>query len=1242
MAERLAYLEAVVGADITEFRKSMRDIRNDVGILSETIQGIGGAARTMTFAFTAPMVALGTYAVQAASGFDAAMRNINSIMQLSEDKFAGLSAEVMNFAKTTRAGVVPATEALYSIFSAGITDQAKAMEVWKTSNQVAEAGLADLDQTTRAMTATMAAYQLNTDQATRVGNVWTQMVKIGVGSMGEFLTNAQKILPASANLGVSLEDMGATIAYLSQVGGGAAKAETAYSQVLTNMLKPTTAMSDAFRELGVQTGSQLIKKFGSVGAAVQALASVSDEISFAKMFSKTGLEGANILKNNVEGLSQAVKDFNNGLDTATLTAWEQQSKSFAFQWDLMKTSLEAVAIAIGTAIMPLITPLIKGFSDFLQKVTEINPELVQLGVIFVGAVAAAAPLIWLLTSLISPIGLIIGGIAALGVAFATNFDGMQDKVKNAITSIVGDLTPLKTTIDNFMADLFPKDAAPPEPQVIPVDRIIKINPPEGAPPISLYDFYDGEGFKDVVSWDDFMKLATKGGWKGGAIKAGDIVTISGIPGLAQETGTALGDGVTTWTQSRIDGWTPALKPEATTTIFDRLGVAVTNAWPALKTNLDTMWSNFTNWVTGTAIPALDGFGAKVLTAMAGWFDTSSSNFSGDTAVYDAVTGVLKTNVGAGVSDAAQSFADKFPALTAAMKTLFDNMGKWMEAEGIPTLARTIGFIGGRVAYMLGEALNSGWDFLAGGDASKAGDKLKTIVLDPLKEGVQDGFGGSGADPFARLAQKVEVAWSQMWTNIRSLANDALDPIMVKFRDFARDAKKTLADINEKLLGAQIILNPNDTKIQAAWGDAVITSDAAELSMKLEDSVNNYLAGSTLAINASEIVPQLTGQWGEKWATELAADITDPNGLMKALNIAVTTEDKTAMEVLIPITIAYQKTQNPTGSEVLNLMNATGMDAATVGGWLKDYYKDNPVMLAEIETSLNYLTVKPSADTKVDTTAVTDGKWISNAYGSGNSGTQIAGQAATELEIPIDAKVVPGDVNEATKSWADPVVANMPTAVMNAVAANSGDMDAAANSMTQPFVDAFTKAFAPEGSVTSVWGTFLTNFVTDVGTLQSTVDTKMPLVQSKMVTTMDSIGKAVNIAKDAIKDLAGQMNALNGQTVVFTIQSQAGGEAPTKGATAQNGTAQNQSNGTGAVGMQSIPFDNYIANLHRGEMVLNKGQADEYRSQAALPTQQQVQQVDNSSPTFNFYESTDFEKFMREAKRRGINLDKYRR
>ena len=139
MAERLAYLEAVVGADITQFRKSMRDIRNETGILSETINGIGGAARSATFAFTVPMVALGTYAVDAASKFDGAMRNINSLLLLGDENFKALSDEVLAFASTTRDGVIPATEALYEIFSAGVTDQEMAMSIWLTSTKVAEA-----------------------------------------------------------------------------------------------------------------------------------------------------------------------------------------------------------------------------------------------------------------------------------------------------------------------------------------------------------------------------------------------------------------------------------------------------------------------------------------------------------------------------------------------------------------------------------------------------------------------------------------------------------------------------------------------------------------------------------------------------------------------------------------------------------------------------------------------------------------------------------------------------------------------------------------------------------------------------------------------------------------------------------------------------------------------------------------------------------------------------------------------
>lgn len=1335
MAERLAYLEAVVGADITEFRKSMRDIRNDVGILSETISGIGGAARTMTFAFTAPMVALGTYAVQAASGFDAAMRNINSIMQLSEDKFVGLSAEVMNFAKTTRAGVVPATEALYEIFSAGITDQTKAMEVWKVSNKVAEAGLSDLTQTTNAMTATMSAYNLTTDQATRVGNVWSQMVKMGVGSLGDFLSNSQKILPLSAAMNISLEDMGATLAFLSQGGGGAAKAETAYAMMLSNMMKPTTAMTDALTKLGVKTGTELVAKFGSVSNAVMALRKNVDETTFNKMFSKTGLEAALRITGNIEGMTQATKDFNTALDTATMDAWEQQSKSFAFQWDLMKTSLEAVAITIGQAIMPLITPLVQGFSGFLQQVSDLNPELVQLGVIFVGAVAAAAPLIWLITSLINPIGLVIAGVTALSVAIGTNFDGMRDKVLSAISDIIGGLQPLKDTFDAFMTNLFPKspeEILPNSPVEVGFDSIVKINPPKGTPPISLYDFYQNEGFSEVTTWTDFMKLATKGGWKGGAIKGGDVITIdtSGLKMAGGQAGSAFRDSFQDKMHDAFGGMGGAGGgSEVKLTIFDRLQNAITAAWPKLQTALDSMWTNFSTWVTGTAIPKIDSFAGQVLGAISNWFDTSSSDFSGGTAVYDAVSGVMTTDVGGAAQDAAKNFQKSFPQLTAGLSTLFNNVANWITAEGLPTLARSIGFVAGRMASLFRDAISGLWSSISGSGVSVKGatDAAKTTMIDPLMQGISDGIGEAGnKNPFDAFTDKMSAmlllalgtwvltptvvsaiaapvitaittamtgvmvsptilgsiarlvagigtgmatafgalsvlgigaiiiaallsnediqnglkAWSGVWENLKLIAAIALNSIITKFMDMGRDLSSTLADIQMKVATAKLIINPNDAQAQIDFNNANITLQTNNLSQQLEDSVNGYLAGKPLNVNIPGLVATITGANGEQAAAALAAQITDPVSLSRAITKAMASNDTGALQMLIPVQIAYEGSKDPTAtttSQMIQLMKDTGLSPEDVAAFLTTYYRDNPAKVSEIEVALQYLKVKPADNTTVDTSAVTDGKWISNAYGSGNQST--TGGAA--IPINIDAKPIMTGATEATKAWADSVVKDMPANVQAAITANAGNMTAAASSMTEPFVTAFNTAFAPEtGTVTAQWKTFLTNYITDLNTLQTTTSTQMPLVQSSMVTAFDAIKNSIDKANQKMLELAGTLNGLVSHSpykVVVNVETN--GQAPTLPAGA-TGTATGGDHG--AVGINRVPYDNYLINAHKGEKLLTKSEADDYKAGNALPRMQPAMNVDNSSPTMIINGVQDFDQFLREAKRRGYNLDKYRK
>src|SRR5689334_19476170 len=252
MTQIVAYLEAIVGADITSFRRGMQEVRRETGVLTDDFTGMAGnlakVGQAMTYSLTTPLLAIGSQAVKTASDFDASMHNINSIAHMTQGEFDALSKKVLDFGTTTRSGPQAVADSLYEIYSAGLTGS-KAFDLMQQSVKTAEAGLADLEKTTNALTATVMAYSNQNLSASEASNVWTKMVQVGVGSLDDFLANAQKVLPLASNLGISFQDLGANAAYLSQQGGGAKKAMTALAMAFSNILKPNDTMIQAFQRL---------------------------------------------------------------------------------------------------------------------------------------------------------------------------------------------------------------------------------------------------------------------------------------------------------------------------------------------------------------------------------------------------------------------------------------------------------------------------------------------------------------------------------------------------------------------------------------------------------------------------------------------------------------------------------------------------------------------------------------------------------------------------------------------------------------------------------------------------------------------------------------------------------------------------------------------------------------------------------------------------------------------------------
>jgi len=741
MAEQIAYLEAIVGADITSFRQSMRTVRNDIGGLGKAMDGIASAGRAMTFAVTAPLALLSGAAVKSAASFEASMRNINSIAHLTEEQLKALTAQTLEFGSTTRSGPQKVAEALYEVYSAGKVG-AEAFEIMAVSVKTAEAGLADLSKTTNAITATVTAFSKSGITAAEASNIWTRMVGVGVGELEEFLQNSQKVLPTAAAMGLEFQNIGQAAAYISQQGGGARKAMTGLGMLMSNLLKPNETLAEAYKKLGVVTGIDLVAKFGTLEDALMAIRGVTDDKTFFKSFSKTGMEAALALTNNFDAFKASVEEFNDGLGIATQQAWEQQMMSFAAQWDMMKAAVSSLAIVLGNVLMPILLPVISFIRDVALELSRANPVALKLAVTIGILVAAIGPLLMIIGNLLNPISLIITAITTLSAAWANNWGNIRTTVEKIVTDILGPLDEIKAGVDEFMRTLFgdgqeagtTAGAASTKPITIPIGMQIEIK--KGDTIWDIWDTQFREQFPDWPAFRDMVYEQLPGGAKG-TLLPGQTITIP----VATEIDLQLAGGQQFGSKFMLKNMGEGVGATQFDSFWERLGAAISGAWTKIQPGISTAFDNLKNWITNTAIPGLDDIAGSGISLIAGLFDTTGSTGQGDSPVYNAVRGLLSGGIGKALGDMGGFFQENFPQVSRSLKEFFGSLGDWILNEGLPTLFHTLGYVGTTIAIRIGQAIGEGiraiGNFIGGGGVGDTANVIGESVADPFAQGVKD-------------------------------------------------------------------------------------------------------------------------------------------------------------------------------------------------------------------------------------------------------------------------------------------------------------------------------------------------------------------------------------------------------------------------------------------------------------------------------------------------------------------------
>lgn len=454
MATEVASLKAVYRADTSQFDAASRRVSQTMGNMGRTMARgamIAGAAVT----------GVGVAAVNVARTWDASMRNVQAVTLATNDELAAMSAQVLDVARTFAGpgGPNAVGEAFYNISSA-VGDASKRMDILQASVNLSEAGMAQLAITSEGVVNAMNAYDFAATRANYVTDVYARTVAKGVGTMDEFVSSMSPILGLTASAGVSFDEVGASMAFMTSKGQTASLAATQLKAAVVAILKPNKDMMSSLQSIGFASGNAALEQLGLVGTLRKLNeASGGSNQAMAEMLGSTEALQASVALTNEE-FGGFFTSYTEGLEGAALAARRMQLQSFNAQWNKLKSQVTAVGIELGNRLLP---PLIKGaeaIGGFFDMLSDANPELLDMAVTVGVVTVAVAGLVAVIALITAPFtaaalaaGAFGGAVAGMVVAYQNDIAGIRTWTEDNLGPVVDLFDEVTGIVGDIFSDL---------------------------------------------------------------------------------------------------------------------------------------------------------------------------------------------------------------------------------------------------------------------------------------------------------------------------------------------------------------------------------------------------------------------------------------------------------------------------------------------------------------------------------------------------------------------------------------------------------------------------------------------------------------------------------------------------------------------------------------------------------------------------------------------------------------------
>lgn len=381
---------------------------------------IADVGDSMTAGVTAPLVAFGGYAANAAMQFESSMSRVAGALNDPAANMGRLRQLALDMGESTVFSASEAAAAMEELAKGGLTAAQIEAGALQTAMDLAAAGGMSLADAANAVVQSMGAFGIGADQSGQAANALAGAASASSADVSDLTQGLSQASAQANSAGWSIQDTTAVLGAFADAGIMGSDAGTSLKTMLQRLSAPTDEAAAMMEELGVQTrdgSGQLLgasEMAAELSAKLGTLSSAEKDAAMQTIFGSDASRAALVMTNlGAEGLEKYVAATNDQ-EAAQRMANAQMGETERAMEE-MKGAVETAAIQLGTALAPAVTAAAEAVGEAAEAFSSMDEGTQRMVVVIAGAAAAAGPLLSVVGRLVQFAG---SAASAFGAASA--------------------------------------------------------------------------------------------------------------------------------------------------------------------------------------------------------------------------------------------------------------------------------------------------------------------------------------------------------------------------------------------------------------------------------------------------------------------------------------------------------------------------------------------------------------------------------------------------------------------------------------------------------------------------------------------------------------------------------------------------------------------------------------------------------------------------------------------------------